>query len=77
MTSVHIHTPSEHRIKKDYFGDEIHFGHKCAAGNVTLLSLLLDVDEKHESKLIGNMLDNFKENSKSDFVFAFAELLDG
>lgn len=56
IQNFHYHTPSEHRINKEYYPIETHFVTKSAAGKFLVLGLVIQLAENKENDLVKTAL---------------------
>ena len=59
LAQLHMHTPAEHEVDGKQLPGEIHFVHKNAAGEITVLGVLLE--EGAPNELVQYLLDNAPE----------------
>lgn len=66
LAQLHMHTPAEHEVDGRQLPGEIHFVHKNAAGDITVLGILLE--EGAPSELVQYLLDNAPDTVDSSHI---------
>lgn len=66
LAQLHMHTPAEHEVDGKQLPGEIHFVHKNAAGDITVLGILLE--EGAPNELVQYLLDNAPENVDTSHI---------
>lgn len=66
LAQLHMHTPAEHEVDGKQLPGEIHFVHKNAAGDITVLGILLE--EGAPNELVQYLLDNAPDTVDSSHI---------
>ena len=61
LDNFHFHTPSEHRVNKEYYPLEMHMVHKTSAGKALVLGFLFQLSTTSSSPFLRDSLRNLNQ----------------